>query len=1371
MHSHSLRGRAWWAFAFLVAVLEAIAPAEAEVRLPNGEYTETQDDLRVKVLGGYVTVARSWTNGRWYVNPAWADLRLTFDSLDGSVLAIDRAGSIYERSGNGVYIFDKRFFVKSTTTGFRWYDQEGNWITYDAAGHMLAYGDRNDVTVKFRLDSSGRRIEVLDHFDNQVITFQYAGSQLASITDRTGRSVQYRFTGAHLTQVIDVLGGTWTYGYDGNGQITSRTDPAGNRTAIAYAQSTPAASSEGLSGNAAVGRQGATVRTASSTGTATTGASARDYKIARVFSVTDPEGNVTTYSYEYDRVSLKYKVVTTLPTGSKQTSVYDRDGRLLEQSPGSRRTYLLRRDGDRVELITDERGLTTRVEYNAARQPVKMTYADGSSVSMTYDSVYGNVLSRTDEAGIVTAYAYDGRGNLIRKTDAAGLPEQRVTTYAYDAFGQRVSTVQKGVTPEDDAATTFTYDAFGNIVRLVTPVGSAWTYTHDIEGNTLVKTDPRGNAWTSTYNAAGWELTRKDPLGHAYAFEYDPVGKRVRLTDPAGYVIRIGYNRNGWLTSITDALGGVTRFEYDEAGRRTRRIDAAGITTTTAYDLDGRPTKAIDGSGNVTQTLYGDGQDGLDGLVAAIVYPTYTKQFKYDQRNRLTQVTVVLDAQTRYVASYGYDSRGNPVSMTDPLGRTSITEFDALNRKVAVVDPLGGVTRFAYNTRSDLLRITDAKGQAVEYVYDTADQMLSERNALGAVTQFTYDAAGNRTARKSAEGDEQRWQYDAANRLTREDQYRRAASTPDRSIAYRYDARNLLEGYDDGTTSATYAYDLKGGRTSESINYGSFAKTLGRSYRANGAKSGITYPDGTSVTYGYDAGGRLASIGTPAGPIEYSAYRWLHPGQASVPGSTTSLAYDGLMRLVEVAVQANGAGSPGSPQGAGIFAARWQYDGAGNALRKVTEEGTFEYGYDALDRLISATPPLPLQASPANPDGLPVERYTYDLVFNRITSQHQPGPWIYNPANQLVQFGSGVGLTSYEYDANGLPTRRVQGAAERVYRYDAAGRLEEIKENGSQVASYYYDPFGRRLRKSVGAVTTYFQYSDEGLVAEYDANGAPLASYGWKPDAPWGSYPQYKVSGGQAAFYHSDHLGTPQRMSNASGDIAWSGRAEAFGLTTVTVAKVDNPLRLPGQYFDSESATHYNFHRTYDPSIGRYREFDPAGLKGGINAYAYVNAAPTKYGDPLGLWIPPYHRQMGWQGAFGGGCGKRANEIGAATAAADSDDAFPGTQDPDHSYMHSMCDGNNTRQDSMEQFIFYLDYLEKLRNSCEIRDLGLLLHAIQDSYSPAHSGFQCWEGMAHWGTIWHGIQDTFGFSGFYGAVAASSAEVSRFKARCKCVCD
>jgi RHS repeat-associated protein len=63
----------------------------------------------------------------------------------------------------------------------------------------------------------------------------------------------------------------------------------------------------------------------------------------------------------------------------------------------------------------------------------------------------------------------------------------------------------------------------------------------------------------------------------------------------------------------------------------------------------------------------------------------------------------------------------------------------------------------------------------------------------------------------------------------------------------------------------------------------------------------------------------------------------------------------------------------------------------------------------------------------------------------------------------------------------------------------------------------------------------------------------------------------------------------------------------------------DLPLRLPGQYYDAESGLHQNNFRDYDPSIGRYPESDPIGLRGGINTYTYAQSDVLWYIDPSGL--------------------------------------------------------------------------------------------------------------------------------------------------------
>ncbi len=102
-------------------------------------------------------------------------------------------------------------------------------------------------------------------------------------------------------------------------------------------------------------------------------------------------------------------------------------------------------------------------------------------------------------------------------------------------------------------------------------------------------------------------------------------------------------------------------------------------------------------------------------------------------------------------------------------------------------------------------------------------------------------------------------------------------------------------------------------------------------------------------------------------------------------------------------------------------------------------------------------------------------------------------------------------------------------------------------------------------------------------------------------------------------YYHNDHLGTPQTLTDENQTIVWQASYDPFGKATITTGTVTNNIRFPGQYFDSETGLHYNYFRYYDPSTGRYISSDPIGLAGGLNTYLFANANPINEIDPQGL--------------------------------------------------------------------------------------------------------------------------------------------------------
>jgi RHS repeat-associated protein len=230
---------------------------------------------------------------------------------------------------------------------------------------------------------------------------------------------------------------------------------------------------------------------------------------------------------------------------------------------------------------------------------------------------------------------------------------------------------------------------------------------------------------------------------------------------------------------------------------------------------------------------------------------------------------------------------------------------------------------------------------------------------------------------------------------------------------------------------------------------------------------------------------------------------------------------------------------------------------------------------------------------------------------------------------------------SYGFDNNGNTT--AEGA--RTFTYNQNQRLIRVVDGSTTKGEYTYNGNGQRVKKTVNGVTTVFHYSLSGqLIAESDSAGSVTSEYVYL-----NGQPLTKIEGNSVYYYHNDHLGTPQKMTDSAGAVVWSADYKPFGEATITVSTITNNLRFPGQYYDTETGLNYNYFRDYNPVIGRYVQADPIGNMSGQNhLFVYVGNNPIRLTDPQGLLLggpgatignpPPPRPPLGPPTPCTGGC-------------------------------------------------------------------------------------------------------------------------------------
>jgi RHS repeat-associated protein len=413
-------------------------------------------------------------------------------------------------------------------------------------------------------------------------------------------------------------------------------------------------------------------------------------------------------------------------------------------------------------------------------------------------------------------------------------------------------------------------------------------------------------------------------------------------------------------------------------------------------------------------------------------------------------------------------------------------------------------------------------------------------------------------------------------------------------IHYSYDALGRLVNVDDGHWPLAYEYDVQDRLITEHQGWG----TTRYEYDSVGQLNHCRLPDGSTLDYRHLPGGRLSSIDLNGSRLTTHQFDAGREQQRQQGVLLSQYQYDEQGRL-----QAHTVGQ----QNRNLFQRRYAYDANGNlAGIDDSRKGNRSYHYDPLDRLVSVRGATP-------------ETFAHDPAGNLLGQSDLPTANLANvKGNRLLMQGD----RHYDYDAYGNLSRERRGTGQQLvteYRYDCQHRLIGVSLPGGSTASYKYDAFGRRIEKTVDGQTTEFLWQGERLIAESAENR--YRTYIYEP----GSFRPLAMLDGEGPvkatpyYYQLDHLGTPQELTDYSGEIMWSAKYRAYGnLATLDIAEIDNPLRFQGQYFDAETGLHYNRHRYYNPSTGRFLTPDPIKLAGGLNNYQYV-PNPTGWVDPLGL--------------------------------------------------------------------------------------------------------------------------------------------------------
>ncbi|MFE6775245.1 putative T7SS-secreted protein [Streptomyces sp. NPDC057702] len=1142
--------------------------------------------------------------GRWF-GPSWSstvDQRLEIDARGVVLISEDGLLLDYPHPVPGVPTLPR--------TGPRWpleRTPEGDYtLTDPQLGHVRHYAgpgpggadgvaplewlsDRNGNTLTFDYDADGAPTDIV-HSAGYHLRITTEGDRVtalhlvgAGVGGSDALLLRYGYDGGDLTEVTNSSGRPLRFDYDDERRVIAWTDTNGSRYDYAYDNQHRCVAEGGEAGHVAI-------RVDYDDRDETTG--------HRVTTVTTRTGHRTRYLVN-DALQI---VATTDPLGHTVRQEHDRYDRPLSHTDALGRVTRLRYDtaGHLVSVLRPD-GREATLTHNDLGLPTTTTAADGATWHHAYDA-RGNRTAETDPAGHTTRYAYDERGHLTSVTDALGA----TTHVRCDAAGLPVE-----ITDPLGATTRYTRDAFGRPTAVTDPLGATSQLSWTVEGHLARHTDPGGAVRTWTYDGEGNRVSHTDAAGGTTTYEYTHFDLLAARTDPDGARHTFAHDDQLRLTQVTNPQGLTWSYTYDPAGRLAAETDFDGRTTRYAHD----PTGALVARTNALGQSVRLDHDELGRVIRKDAGEGATTTFEYDAAGRLLAA-----AGPSVAVRYQRDRLGR-IKAESVDGHVLTHTLDALGRRTSRTTPSGARSTFTHDPAGNRVRLT-ASGRTMDFAYAPTGRELTRTTPALTLTH-TWDPTGRLTEQSLTTG---------AGRAGR---------------AGRAGAGRVTEA---GAGGSGVGSGLPGGAGPEPGVGGAGGVGVGPAPDA-----GVGHP--TGIGSGSGAGGSGVGSELPGG---VGPERGVGGDGSGGPGAR------GGGETGAGAAPGRGGGESGagvSGLGPGLPAGVGPEPGVGVAgsgrVGATTRHRRYTYRPDGhlttIADSLTGTRHFDLTATgrvtAVRADGW-TETYAYDAAGNQTSAAWPDTHAAPETRGERAYTGTRVtraGRVRYEHDAAGRVTLRQHTRLSRKpdtwrYAWDAEDRLTAVTTPDGTRWRYTYDPLGRRVAKErlapdgeTVSERVDFTYDGATLVEQTTTTpGTPTqVNLTWdhaglipvtQTERITDATTQHDIDTRFFAIV-TDLVGTPTELVAESGESAWQSRTTLWGTTTwPRTSPAYTPLRFPGQYFDPESALHYNVLRYYDPGTARYLSPDPLGLTPAPNPVTYVDN-PHTWIDPLGL-APYFHNQM-----------------------------------------------------------------------------------------------------------------------------------------------